>query len=69
MSTSDQLKRDLLADLKAVDRMIRNALDLMTPEQKEELFRLNARDGVNGEDIGRSDERAAVIAKSEGRIS
>lgn len=55
----------LLAELEAAHRIIRNALAVMTTEQKAEWGRLNARDGVDGEGVTRANEREAVIAKGK----
>lgn len=53
-----------LGELKAAHQIIRNALAIMTTEQKVEWGRLNARDGVDGEGITRANEREAVLAKA-----
>lgn len=55
---------DLLAELVAAHRIIGNALNLMTPEQKLKWGELNARDGVDGEGITRANERDAAITKA-----
>ena len=52
---------DLLRELEAAHQIIRNALNLMTTEQKAEWGRLNERDGVDGEGVTRANEREAVI--------
>jgi len=57
---------ELLRELCAAHQIIRNALAVMTVEQKEEWGRLNERDGVEGEGITRANEREAVIAKASG---
>ena len=57
---------ELLAELQAAHQIIRNALAVMTTEQKAEWGRLNERDGVDGEGITRANEREAVIAKAGG---
>lgn len=57
---------DLLRELCAAHQIIRNALAVMTVEQKAEWGRLNERDGVDGEGITRANEREAVIAKAGG---
>lgn len=57
---------DLLRELRAAHQIIRNALAVMTVEQKKEWGRLNERDGVDGEGITRANEREAVIAKAGG---
>lgn len=53
----------LLAELCAAHKIIQNALAVMTPEQKAEWGRLNARDGLEGEGITRANERLAVITQ------
>jgi len=55
----------LLNELEAAHRIIRNALAVMTAEQKAEWGRLNERDGVAGEGISRANEREAVIAQAK----
>ncbi len=55
---------DLLGELRAAHLIIRNALNLMTPDQKLDWGRLNARDHVDGEGVTRANERAAVIART-----
>lgn len=57
---------ELLCELQAAQQIIRNALAVMTNEQKEEWGRLNWRGGVVGEGITRANEREAVIAKAGG---
>lgn len=57
---------DLLAELRAAHQIIRNALNLMTADQKIEWSRANDRDGVHGVGITRANEREAVIAKATG---
>ena len=57
---------DLLAELKNAHLIIRNALRVMTPEQKSEWGSLNARAGVEGEGVTRANEREAAIAKATG---
>lgn len=55
---------ELLTELKAAHQIIKNALSVMTIEQKAEWGRLNERDGVEGEGVTRANERAAVISKA-----
>jgi hypothetical protein len=50
-----------LAELRKAHAIIRNALNLMTPTQKSEWGRANARDDVDGDGITRANERAALI--------
>lgn len=57
---------ELLAELQAAHRIIRNALAVMTHEQKAEWGRLNAQHGVDGEGITRANERENVIALAGG---
>ncbi len=52
----------LLGELKAAHVIIRNALALMTTEQKAKWGELNERDQVAGDGITRSNERAQAIA-------
>lgn len=58
---------DLLAELKAAHRIIRNALAVMTTTQKAAWGERNDSDGCDGEGVTRANEREAVIAKAEGR--
>lgn len=56
---------ELLEELVAARQIILNALQVMTPEQKAEWGRLNAEDGVYGDDnIIRYCEREAAIARA-----
>lgn len=57
------MKGDLIFELRCAHQIIRNALNLMTPEQKAEWARMNARDGVIGEGTTRANEREAVLAR------
>lgn len=52
----------LLAELQAAHTIIRNALAVMTTEQKTQWGDLNERDQVAGEGITRANERAMAIA-------
>lgn len=54
-------KNPVLDELVAAHQIIRNALAVMTTEQKVEWGRLNARDSVDGEGVTRANEREAVI--------
>ena len=63
---NDQHTRELLAELRAAHQIIRNALNLMTADQKIEWSKANERDGVHGEGVPRANEREAVIAKATG---
>lgn len=58
--------RELLAELQAAHRIIRNALQVMSTEQKTRWGYLNAADGVDGEGITRANERAAVMQRAGG---
>jgi hypothetical protein len=57
---------DLLHELEKANRIIHNALQLMTPEQTRQWGIDNDRDNVDGEGITRRNERDAVIAKTKG---
>jgi len=54
----------LLAELQAAQTIIRNALAVMTIEQKTAWGELNERDHVAGEGITRANERAMAIASA-----
>ena len=56
---------DLLHELEAAHRIIRNALNLMTPAQKRRWGDKNAADGVDGEGITRANEREKVLAAAK----
>lgn len=58
---------ELLAELEAAHTIIRNALTVMTPEQKAMWGRGNESAGVEGEGVTRYHEREAVIAKATGK--
>lgn len=55
---------ELLAELVAAHRLIVNALQIMTPEQKAAWGRLNEAAGIEGEGVTRYTERAAAIARA-----
>lgn len=55
---------ELLAELKASHTIIRNALSIMTTEQKAAWGKANARDDVDGEGVTRANEREAIFAKA-----
>ena len=59
-----QINADLLAELQAAHQIIRNALNIMTAEQKIAWAVKNVRDVVDGEGITRANEREAVINKA-----
>lgn len=54
----------LLAELRSAHQIIRNALNLMTTEQKTAWGMANARDGVDGDGITRASERSDVIIEA-----
>ena len=56
---------DLLDELRKAHQIIRNALAVMTTEQKSKWGRLNERDAVDGEGITRANERQSVIVRAE----
>lgn len=60
-------KNPLLAELKAAHQIIRNAMNLMTPEQKKQWGDLNDKAGLIDCGITRANEREAVIASAEGK--
>lgn len=55
---------EMLRELQAAHQIIKNALAVMTDDQKEEWGRLNDRDGVEAAGVTRYHERAAVLAKA-----
>lgn len=57
---------ELLRELRAADKIIRNALQIMTPMQKMTWAQRNARDGVDGEGVTRANERKAVLDRAAG---
>ncbi|WJJ93415.1 hypothetical protein [Neopusillimonas aromaticivorans] len=57
--------RELLVELQHAHKIIRNALAVMTPNQKRIWAEMNADDGCDGEGITRANEREAVIAKMQ----
>lgn len=58
---------ELLAELRAAHQIIKNALAIMTVEQKQQWGCMNERDSVDGEGVTRANERLAAIQKAEGR--
>lgn len=66
VETVDSAAPDLLSELQKAHLIIRNALQIMTPEQKREWGQRNEADGVGGEGDTRANERSAVIAKAAG---
>ena len=59
-----QINADLLAELQAAHQIIRNALNIMTAEQKIAWAVKNVQDVVDGEGATRANEREAVINKA-----
>lgn len=59
----------LLRELQAADRIISNALQIMTPEQKDEWARMNDAADLIESGTTRHHERAAVIAQALGEQS
>lgn len=62
-----QRRDDLLAELRHAHTIIRNALQIMTTEQKRKWGDLNELAGIPGEGVTRAHEREAVIKNAEGR--
>lgn len=60
---------ELLAELQHAHRIIRNALNIMTANQKLIWAEMNAADGCDGEGTTRANERLAVLAKAGGNQS
>jgi len=60
MNTTHTLRQEL----QAAHLIIRNALNLMTPEQKLKWGDMNAAAGVSGEGITRANERDAVLSQT-----
>jgi hypothetical protein len=58
------LQEEMRAELAAAHTIIKNALNIMTLDQKAEWAKKNAADRVDGEGITRANERAAVIARA-----
>ncbi len=57
---------ELLRELQASDRIIRNMLGLLSVSQRLVLAERNARDGLNGSEVTRANEREAVIKRAGG---
>ena len=55
---------ELITELKAAHQIIRNALNIMTLEQKLEWAARNEKDGVTGEGDTRANERESAIEKA-----
>lgn len=65
MSMEHKQIPEALLELQHAHRIIRNALAIMTPNQKRIWAEMNADDGCDGEGITRANEREAVIAKAQ----
>ncbi|WP_454710984.1 hypothetical protein [Cupriavidus nantongensis] len=63
----DNSRAELLRELQASHRIIRNMLGLLSVSQAQVLAERNARDGVDGEGITRANEREAVIRRAGGQ--
>lgn len=55
---------ELLRELQHAHQIIRNALNLMTTDQKFDWGAANTRDGVDGDGITRFHEREAVLVRA-----
>ncbi len=55
---------DLIFELRCAHQIIRNALNLMTPEQKVQWGRANERDDVIGEGTTRAHERESALKRA-----
>ena len=62
----DNSRAELLRELQASHRIIRNMLGLLSVSQVAVLAERNARDLVDGEGITRANEREAVIRRAGG---
>lgn len=62
----DNSRAELLRELQASHRIIRNMLGLLSISQVAVLAERNARDQVDGEGITRANEREAVIRRAGG---
>ncbi|QEZ47214.1 hypothetical protein [Cupriavidus oxalaticus] len=62
----DNSRAEMLRELQAAHRIIRNMLGLLSVNQKAVLAARNARDGVDGEGTTRANEREAVIKRAGG---
>ena len=69
MIMGEQNNNELLAELQHAHKIIRNALAVMTLDQKMIWSEMNARDGCDGEGVTRANEREAVIARATGECS
>ncbi len=62
----DAVNQPLLRELQFAHQIIRNALGLMTLEQKSDWARVNDRDGLVEAGTTRANEREAVITRVRG---
>jgi len=62
----DNSRAELLRELQASHRIIRNMLGLLSVSQKLVLAERNARDGLTGNEVTRTHEREAVINRAGG---
>ncbi len=60
--------RSAIHELKSAHKIILNALNIMTPEQKTAWAWFNEVEDCDGEGVTRANERAAVIALLEAEI-
>ncbi|MDR2173642.1 MAG: hypothetical protein LBE32_05505 [Burkholderiales bacterium] len=58
---------ELLKELKTAHVIIKNALNIMTVEQKIAWGEKNASDCVDGDGVTRANERVTAIEKAEGK--
>ena len=61
----NKLEFELLSELDAAHKIIRNALNIMTIEQKLEWAKHNEREAVSGEGDTRANERERLIARAK----
>lgn len=65
-AAAENKNAELLRELRHAHQIIKNALNLMTLDQKFDWGTANARDGVDGDGMTRFHEREAVIGKTKG---
>lgn len=65
---TDKSIRSALHELKAAHQIIRNVLNLLTPEQKATWAFINELESCDGEGVTRANEREAVIALLEAEL-
>lgn len=56
-----EIKDAMENEIRFAHQIIKNALNLMTPAQKNKWAKLNAQDGCDGEGSTRANERSAVL--------